>query len=194
MGGFIYLRERLINLNIPAYLGSKFSVLAILAVLQTILIVITIALEFKAPTTPFISWQLGLFITTWLTLIASASLGLLVSAIVKNSSQANGTLPLILLPQIIFSGVLFKLKGVGTIVSYFMLCRWSIGAYGTLANVNNLLPTELKTDTIADLPFPTGAAYEQTWNNLTRSWSFLLIHILVYLTITGLLQKRKDIL
>jgi ABC transport system ATP-binding/permease protein len=190
----IYLRERLINLNIPAYLGSKFSVLAILAILQTFLIVLTVGIEFKAPTTAFMSWQLGLFITTWLTLIASASLGLLVSAIVKNGSQANGTLPLILLPQIIFSGVLFKLKGVGTIVSYLMLCRWSIGAYGTIANVNNLLPANLKTEALADLPFPTGAAYDQTWNNLTRSWSFLLVHIIVYLTITGLLQKRKDIL
>ena len=190
----IYLRERLINLNIPAYLGSKFSVLAILAVLQSLLIVLTIAIEFKAPESAFMSWQVGLFITTWLTLIASASLGLLVSAIVKNGSQANGALPLILLPQIIFSGVLFKLKGAGTIVSYLMLCRWSIGAYGTIADVNNLLPADAKTDVLADLPFPTGVPYDQTWHNLTRSWSFLLVHILVYLTITGLLQKRKDIL
>ncbi len=190
----IYLRERLINLNIPAYLGSKFTVLAVLAVLQTLLIVITVGLEFKAPITTLIPWQLGLFITTCLTLTASSSLGLLVSAIVKNSSQANGTLPLILLPQIIFSGILFKLKGAGIIISYLMLCRWSVGAYGTIVNVNNLLPAQLKTAAIADLPFPTGAAYEQTWNNLITSWSILVVHIIVYLSITALLQKRKDIL
>lgn len=190
----IYLRERLINLQIPAYLGSKFAVLAILAIAQTILILLTITTGFKSPATGLISWQLGIFINTFLTLTASFSLGLLVSAAVKNSSQANSALPLLLLPQIIFSGVLFKLEGAGAIISYLMLSRWAIGAYGTIVNVNSLVPAALKTGSIKDLPFPTGIAYEQTWGNLSFNWSVLLVHIIVYLSATAWLQKRKDIL
>ncbi len=190
----IYLRERLINLQIPAYLGSKFTVLAALAIVQTLLILLTIITGFKAPTSGLISWQLGIFINTFLTLTASFSLGLLVSAAVGNSSQANSALPLLLLPQIIFSGVLFKLQGVGAIISYLMLSRWAIGAYGTIVNVNSLVPAALNTGSIQDLPFPTGLAYEQTWVNLSFNWLMLLIHIVVYLSVTAFLQKRKDIL
>ena len=190
----IYLRERLINLQIPAYLGSKFAVLAVLALVQTTLILITITTGFKSPVTGLISWQLGIFINTFLTLTASFSLGLLVSAAVKNSSQANSALPLLLLPQIIFSGVLFKLQGVGAIISYLMLSRWAIGAYGTIINVNSLVPAALKTGSIKDLPFPTGTAYEQTWGNLSFNWLVLIAHIVVYLSVTAWLQKRKDIL
>ena len=192
--GAIYLRERLINLQIPAYLGSKFTVLAALAIVQTCLILITITTGFKSPDPGLISWQLGIFINTFLTLTASFSLGLLVSAAVGNSSQANSALPLLLLPQIIFSGVLFKLQGVGATISYLMLSRWAIGAYGTIVNVNSLVPAALKTGSIKDLPFPTGIAYEQTWSNLTFNWLALLVHIIIYLSITALLQKKKDIL
>ncbi len=190
----IYLRERLINLQIPAYLGSKFTVLAALAIIQTFLILITITTGFKSPTPDLIPWQLGIFINTFLTLTASFSLGLLVSAAVINSSQANSALPLLLLPQIIFSGVLFKLQGLGATISGLMLSRWAIGAYGTIVNVNNLLPKSLKTESVKNMPFPTGIAYEQTWSNLSFNWLMLLIHIAIYLSFAGWLQKRKDIL
>jgi ABC transport system ATP-binding/permease protein len=75
-----------------------------------------------------------------------------------------------------------------------MLSRWAIGAYGTIVNVNSLVPAALKTDSLKDLPFPTGIAYEQTWSNLSFNWLILLVHIIVYLSITASLQKRKDIL
>jgi ABC transport system ATP-binding/permease protein len=190
----IYERERLINLGISAYLGSKFVVLAVLAILQTLIISQTILIAFQSPANTLISWQLGLWVTTFLTLTASFSLGLLVSAAVGNSSQANSALPLILLPQIIFSGVLFKLKGIGAIVSYLTITRWSIGACGTIANVNGLLPVAFKHIPIKNLPFPVGAAYERTWSNLYSCWLMLGVHTILYLTITAYLQKRKDIL
>ena len=72
------------------------------------------------------------------------SLGLLISAIVKNSSQANSALPLLLILQIIFSGVLFKMQGLGSKISWLMLSRWSIGAYGTLVNINAMIPNPIK--------------------------------------------------
>jgi ABC transport system ATP-binding/permease protein len=191
----IYLRERLVNLRIPSYVGSKVSVLAALAILQTILILITVKISFKSNPSGLMNFELGMAITTFLTLGASFSLGLLVSSIASNNSQANSTLPLLLLPQIIFSGVLFdKLEGAGTWLSWAMLSRWSVGAYGTLVNVNGLLPKALQTERLADLPFPTGLPYKQTFQNLTSSWLILVLHITVYLTITSFLQKKKDIL
>jgi len=108
----IYLRERLVNLGLFAYLGSKLLILSGLALLQTLLICAVIIVVFKSPSPELIPWFLGLGITTFGTLLTSMSLGLTISALAKNGTQANSTLPLLLIPQIIFSGVLFKMEGL----------------------------------------------------------------------------------
>ncbi len=191
----IYLRERLVNLGLFAYLGSKLMILSGLALLQTLLISLVIIIFFKSPHPEFISWELGLFITTFLTLLTSMSLGLLVSALVKNGSQANSALPLLLIPQIIFSGVLFKMEGIGSKVSWVMLSRWSIGAYGTLVNINAMVPEAIKlpNGSTVTRPFEPTPVYDATWANLGFNWGILCLHTVIYLAVTLWLQKRKDI-
>lgn len=192
----IYLRERLVNLGLFAYVGSKVLILSGLAVLQTILMVGVILIAFKHPEPSLISWTLGASITTFLTLLSCVSLGLVVSAIVKNGSQANSALPLLLLPQIIFSGVLFKMEGLASKFSWLMLSRWSVGAYGSLVNVNAMVPAPIKLPDGSTLsqPFEPTPVYDPTWGNLSLNWGILCVHILVYLMLTLWLQKRKDIL
>ncbi|MGB8686769.1 MAG: FHA domain-containing protein [Microcoleus sp.] len=192
----IYLRERLVNLGLFAYVGSKVLILSGLAVLQTILMVGVILIAFKHPEPSLISWNVGVSITTFLTLLSCVSLGLVVSAIVKNGSQANSALPLLLLPQIIFSGVLFKMEGAASKFSWLMLSRWSVGAYGSLVNVNGMVPapTTLPDGSTLPQPFEPTAVYDPTWENLSLNWGVLCVHILVYLMLTLWLQKRKDIL
>ena len=191
----IYLRERLVNLGLFAYIGSKFAILSGLAVLQTLLIVAVILVGFKSPQPELISWPLGLGITTFLTLLTSISLGLLVSAVVRNSSQANSALPLLLLPQIIFSGVLFNTAKVKIIsnISWLMLSRWSVGAYGALVNVNAMVPKGPDGKPLTQPFDPTTGVYDATWHNLGLNWGILCLHTVVYLVMTFWLQKRKDI-
>ena len=192
----IYLRERLVNLGLFAYVGSKVLILSGLALLQTILMVGVILIAFKHPEPSLISWPVGVSITTFLTLLSCVSLGLVVSAIVKNGSQANSALPLLLLPQIIFSGVLFKMEGAASKFSWLMLSRWSVGAYGSLVNVNAMVPAPIKLPNGSTLsqPFEPNPVYDPTWENLSLNWGILCVHILVYLMLTLWLQKRKDIL
>lgn len=142
-----------------------------------------------------IPWAIGLTITSFLTLLASYSLGLLVSSVVQNISQANSALPLLLIPQIIFSGVLFKSEGASKIIAWFMLSRWSIGAYGSLVNINALIPEQKKfpDGSLMPQPFEPSAVYDATWSNLSLNWGILLVHIVVCLTAAGWFQKRKDI-
>ena len=191
----IFLRERLVNLGLIPYLGSKVLILGSLALLQTLLMVGVILIGFKSPEPNLISWQLGVGITTFLTLLTCMSLGLMVSAIVKNSEQANSALPLLLLPQIIFSGVLFKMEGIAIKVSWLMLSRWSVGAYGSLVNVNAMIPapTQLPNGNTLPQPFEATPVYEPTWHNLNLNWGILLVHTAVYLGATWLRQKQKDI-
>ncbi|NER33289.1 MAG: ATP-binding cassette domain-containing protein [Oscillatoria sp. SIO1A7] len=192
----IYLRERLVNLGLWPYLHSKLFVLGSVALLQTLLMTGAILLGFQNPEPELISWQLGLGITSFLTLFASLSLGLLVSAVAKNSAQANSALPLLLLPQIIFSGVLFKMEGFASKLSWFMLSRWSVGAYGALVDVNAMVPEEeilnFYTGEPIPMPFDPTPVYEPAWQNLALNWGMLLLHAAIYLGLTWCWQKRKD--
>jgi hypothetical protein len=59
------------------------------------------------------------------------ALGLLVSASLASSEAAVGTLPLILIPQITFSGLIVKVKEMGWLakaLSYLMIVRYSFEA------------------------------------------------------------------
>jgi ABC-type multidrug transport system ATPase subunit len=190
----IYLRERLVNLKILAYVGSKFAVLSLLAILQSILVLIMIAIAFKSPDPDIISWPIGIFINTFLTLISSLSLGLLVSALVGNSTQANSALPLLLLPQIIFSGALFKVEGIAKQISWLMISRWSIGGYGAIVDINGLIPKDSNDQPLPTSPFQIDDVYDATMGNLQLNWLVLLLHITIYLGLTLLVQKRKDII
>ncbi|ELS02633.1 ABC-type multidrug transport system, ATPase component [Xenococcus sp. PCC 7305] len=179
----IYFRERLLNLGLIPYIGSKLLIRSGIALVQTILITISILVLFRFSGSTLISWPIGLAITTFLTLIASTSLSLMVSASVKDTNQGISILPLIMIPQIILSGVLFQLDGLSKIVSWFMISRWSVGAYGIIAQVN-----EIPGATMAN-----NEVYQADWNHLLFNWGILLVHILVYLVITMIVQKRKDI-
>lgn len=206
----IYRRERLVNLGLLPYLGSKVLTLGGLAILQSLLIAIVIFITFDHPpdnTSQFflsyafpepennpsimIPWFLGVFITTFLTIVTSASLGLMVSAMVKNITQANSILPFLVLPQIIFSGVLFNMdkNTLGTLFSSLMLSRWSVSSYGMLANINRLVPKNQP-----DVPFKESPMYTgQDLKSLIFSWLILMLYILIYLGFTLWFQKRKDI-
>ncbi|ARV61531.1 maltooligosyl trehalose synthase [Nostocales cyanobacterium HT-58-2] len=184
----IYARERLINLGLLPYLGSKVLIRFGLALLQTLLIVLAVVVGFKSPEYHLMPWYLGLGITTFLTLIASVSLSLLISAFVKNENEANSILPLIMIPQIILSGVLFELKGLPGKLGWLTISRWSMGAYGALVNVNKMIPANTPEDIVK-----ASSVYDATWKNLGLNWGILGAHALVCLVVALILQKRKDI-
>lgn len=187
----IYLRERLVNLRLIPYLGSKFSIHAGLGIIQAILLMFVIVLAFEGPQPELVPWWIGLFITTFLTLLASTSLGLMISSFVKNPTQANSALPLILIPQIIFSGILFDIEGIARLLSWIMASRWSIGAYAAVLDVNAMVPEAVPGIT---LPFDGSSTYDATWENLMLNWAVLCIHSLFCLSVSLWQQKRKDIL
>ena len=191
----IYARERLVNLGLIPYLGSKILVRSGIAIVQTSLLVVAISIAFPAPISPLLPWTVGLFITNFCTLISSICLGLLLSTIASTENEANNSLPLIMIPQIIFSGVLFDLDGISTQISWLMLSRWSVSAYGTLVDVNAMIPGAIVIPGQAPIPQPIQAnlIYAPTWERLGLDWGALLLSAMIYLVIALYLQKRKDV-
>ncbi len=192
----IYLRERLVNLNLISYLISKISILGALGLAQSFLIAVSILVLFESPESELIPWFLGIFITNFLTLFSSVSLGLMISASVKNNSQANSALPLLLIPQIIFAGVLFTMEGLGKVISWLTISRWSIGAYGILVNINKLVPEPMVfvDGTTINPPFEGSPVYESNGVNLLLNLAMLFLQSIIYLIVTYWLQKKKDII
>lgn len=192
----IYFRERLLNLGLLPYFTSKLIIRGGLGLAQTILITSVVLLVFEAPESKLIPWSVGFAITTFLTLLASTSLSLMLSALVKTENEGNGILPLIMIPQIIFSGVLFTLEGWSSKLSWLMLSRWSIGAYGSLADVNAMAPQSNNPalrEKMLDEIFKATPAYDATWENLALNWGILIAHTFIYGIIALIVQRRKDI-
>jgi ABC-type multidrug transport system ATPase subunit/ABC-type multidrug transport system permease subunit len=167
----IYTRERLVNLGIIPYLGSKIIVFSLLAIVQAFIITLIIFMTFVSPDNTM--WLLGVFITTFFTLIGNVCLGLTISASVKNENWANSILPLIMLIQTIFAGVLFQVEGLAKFIANFMLSRWSIRAYGSLAKIQELTESSYLKDDFN--------IYANTGTNLLQSWLFLILLSLLFL-------------
>ena len=139
----ILQKEHMADLKLSAYLLSKLIVQGLLAFIQSLLLVfifqqIAGSSQYSILINPF--WDMP--IICFLSILASAAMGLFISTIVKNTSIAMTVLPLILVPNLLFSGMLFKLKGFGDFVSNFILCRWSVEGLGTTTNLNDLTHVE----------------------------------------------------
>ena len=135
----ILQKEHMADLKLSAYILSKFIVQGILAFMQSWILVyifqkIVGASEYSILIDSF--WDIQ--IICFLSILSSATMGLVISAVVKNSNIAMIILPLILVPHLLFSGMLFKLEGVSDFISNFILCRWTVEGLGTSANLNDL--------------------------------------------------------
>jgi len=81
----------------------------------------------------FVKIEGSLFFMFWVIFISSLcglTLGLLVSALADTSDKAVGVLPIILIPQILFSGTVVEIDNMVPVsqgISNFMVLRWSYG-------------------------------------------------------------------
>lgn len=79
---------------------------------------------------------LEFYASLFLIMMASDALGLLISSIVKKEELASKLAPYILIAQLLFSGVLFELKGAANYLSGIMISRWGMEALGSICNLN----------------------------------------------------------
>ncbi|HJT56431.1 MAG TPA: FHA domain-containing protein [Ktedonobacteraceae bacterium] len=182
----IYQRERTVNLGIMPYLFSKIVVLGVLCLLQcaVLLAIMSLAAHFYAGIILPAIWEV--YITLALTSLAGVMVGLTISALVHNNDQAMSFIPLLLIPQVIFSGSMFALKGIPlqTFGALFSL-RWSMAALGSILNLEGN----------GDKVFGTCAAcntYQHNAHYLLITWLALIASILVLALFTACFLKRKD--
>ena len=78
-------------------------------------------------------------LTLLLTVMASAAMGLIISAFAKNGDRAMTFAPFVLIVQLLFSGILFKLEGAVDVISRVTVSRWAIEGLGSTADLNMLM-------------------------------------------------------
>ncbi len=189
----ILRREYMTGLSLGAYITSKLIVLGVVCLLQSLCLVGLFSWLVSLPEEGIVILPfMELLITTSLTTIASAAMGLVVSALVNNTDRAMTFAPILLIPQILFSGVIFKLEGVINVVSWFAISRWSMEGYGTSANLNSL-DLKLQQEGIM-IPHEAEDFFEFTSEHIFTAWLVLAGFILGFSLLSRLLLNslRKE--
>jgi len=130
----IYSRERMFNLNIYTYLLSKIIILSVIAVIQIALFIFILKLKFTGDDI-YLANTLQLMSFMFYLTFSATLLGLLLSVIFKNSEQVMSIIPIILIPQIIFAGVIADIDTKDKeVMSYVMLGRWGTEGLSHIQN------------------------------------------------------------
>lgn len=136
----VYNRERMVNLRLLPYIGSKLFVLMLIVSLQCFLLFGT--LKFLDVTTlmSLPGYLLGIpqLIIMILTGMVGVALGLFISAVVKTSEMATSLVPLILIPQILFSGLVGVPVSFAKVVGVVMPATWSFDEMKRLSGLEVL--------------------------------------------------------
>ena len=123
----VYNRERMVNLGLLPYVASKLLVLSMIVGAQCILLFGSLALMDMAGFMKMPGYLFGIpqLIVMIITGMVGIALGLFISAIVKTSEMATSLVPLILIPQILFSGLVGVPKGTAKLIGLTMPATWA---------------------------------------------------------------------
>jgi ABC-type multidrug transport system ATPase subunit/pSer/pThr/pTyr-binding forkhead associated (FHA) protein len=190
----IYRRERAVNLGIIPYMFSKFVVLGLLCLLQSFILVFLVNLQSPFQTSVFLPPFLEIYITMALTSLAGLMTGLVISAVVPNNDRAMSLVPLALLPQVIFAGVIFSLDSPMAlqVLGAFFPARWAMAAMGTSIGLHS---DKLGVDGFSNYGFLFSIehTHADAFTHLLLSWFILVLIIVLFGFTIGWFLKKKDV-
>ncbi|HEX4830426.1 MAG TPA: ATP-binding cassette domain-containing protein [Trebonia sp.] len=159
----IYTRERAAGLSSGGYLFSKVLLLGFISVVQSLIIVLLGLAGRRMPPHGVVFRSaplLEILIAIAVLALASMCLGLLVSALVSTSEKAMPFLVMLTMGQIILSGGVLPLAGMGGLeqLSWIAPARWGFAAGASTVNLNLLTPQ-------------TGSDTDPLWGPTSGDWA-----------------------
>lgn len=188
----IYRRERTVNLGIVPYMFSKIVVLGALCLIQSAILVLVVNAVAPIQQGIILPAPLEVYITMALTSLAGLMIGLTLSALAPNNDRAVSFIPIILIPQVIFSGMLFQINGpFMQFISAFFAVRWGMAAAGSSVGIHG---EALGGDSWSyqGTLFSTHSQTEATLH-LLLCWLILAVMIVGLGILTAYFLKRKDV-
>jgi ABC transport system ATP-binding/permease protein len=143
----IYNREKMTVVKNLPYLTSKVAYAVFLSFIQSGIFIGVIFFSFNIFRADLILFNMHyFFLFYWLLVISASCLGLLVSSFVKSVQMSYGIMPILLVIQIIFSGVIVTIDGKKMeVTSYFVISRWGTEGFARIQNI--VTKDTLKRDT-----------------------------------------------
>ena len=186
----IVKREYMANLKLPGYVMSKFTMQAILGLIQGAMLSFTFLKLVDADCEGVFSdhFQAEIFLTVWLTILASIAMGFVISAVMKTGDKAMTLAPFVLIIQLLFSGILFDLEGIGKIISFCTVSRWSVEGLGSIAHLNDL--TKKVQQVMPMAPHDFESCFDSTGTHLVMTWGLLLVMTAAFTFISMQALKR----
>lgn len=137
----VYKRERMVNLGLLPYLASKLFVIGIIVTVQCLMLFIPLKIFDLAGLMTMPGEMFGIP-QLWAMLLTAAvgiGVGLLISALVRTSEMATSLVPLILIPQILFSGIVGVPNGiVDKAISLTMPAAWAFDTMKRFSTLDTL--------------------------------------------------------
>jgi ABC-type multidrug transport system ATPase subunit len=160
----IFRREQAVGLSTTAYLLAKVCVYTLFAVLQSAIMVSIVVWGKGGPTRGAVALgnpSLELFATIAATCVASANLGLLLSALAKSNEQIMPLLVVAIMSQLVFSGGMVPVTNrlVLDQLSWLTPARWGFAASASTVDLVNLVPGPLTPK-------------DRWWKHIGSSWWF----------------------
>lgn len=172
----ILKREYMTGLHLSSYTLSKFLVLGLLCAVQSVMLLGVFGGLVGWPEEKlFLEPWMELWITTFVTSLSAMGMGIFVSSLFKNPDRAMTVAPILLLPQILFSGLLFELAGATKYISWFVTCRWSMEGYGTTSNLNGLKRMVEINGEMTELAYEAEGYFEFTREHLLQDWGIMVL-------------------
>lgn len=197
----ILKREYMGNLKLPCYILSKYIVQGLICLLQATLLTTIFLNLLKNTANGGVIWEshpgMEIWLTMVLTIYASASMGLIVSSLVRNADRAMAFAPFVLIVQLLFSGVLFDLSDGALIVSKFTVSRWAMECLGNTANLNALPRKQIDAGGGKMMELPAGKPedfFVRTVEHLWHTWGLLLLIAVIcgVISVIVLRNLKKD--
>src|SRR5215831_19488993 len=134
----VYTRERMVNLRLLPYVGSKLFVLAFIVSLQCLFLYGSLKFFHYIGLMSVPGWAIPQLTIVLITAMVGLGLGLFVSALVKTSEMATSMVPLILIPQILFSGLVGVPQNTARVISTVMPAAWAFDGIKRFSTLDTL--------------------------------------------------------
>jgi len=174
----IFRREQAVGLSTTGYLLAKVIVYATFAVVQSVIVTAITIWGKGAPTQGSVGLgnpTLDLFVVMAATTVASAMVGLALSALAKSNEQIMPLLVVAVMSQLVFSGGMIPVTGRVVLdqLSWFTPARWGFAAGASTVDLIKLVPGPLT---------PKDAHWEHTSSAWWFDMAMLGVISLGYLT------------
>lgn len=163
--------EELHGLKIGSYVIAVATTMTALCFVQSLILFTIFSSMAGLPKTVLYNSGFDMFITSFLCALSASMLGMMCSSLFSKTTYIA---PVLVVLQIVFSGMIFTLDGVTKWISYFVSCHWAMNALAAICDLNSL-PVEVEVPNVGLTSiYYTNSDFSPETITLFTSWLMLL--------------------